>query len=880
MPRPLLACLLACLPLAAEPRGEVLPVLRCPPVAQPPTIDGRLDDPCWTQAVVSGPFVTPSGAAATYVTTVRLAHDAAKFYLAVECADPDPGKLVSAHTQRDSDVYLDDCVEVFVDGDLDFRTYHHFLVNPGNVQRDESGDLEGSPQYDVGWNQVWPSATRRTDKGWVVELALPLAPLGIPLTPEPVIGLNVCRSSATGGLSCLAPTHGGFHDPHRHAMVVLAQGAAPVAVEPGGLEPLLDASPGRHEATLAAPSGLKAEWRTYTGRGLRTSTFVTQPGSALSWDLGGAGSLNLCLILRDAAGQVVAVHNVVVQVPLVYNVALGHRLPAPSWLSLWWAESMHKVMPDRTAPPDRDEAAEMSCAGNEVEACQVVVRAQGGASVTVEPPLFRGPRASIPAGRVRLYRVACVNVDEPTDAYGGTGRYPDPLLPVTGSVPVAEGENTVLWVQVSVPKRQPRGRYEGALVLRAEGKEPVRVPIRLRVYGFDLTDETHTATAYGLGPDWEYLHVSDRAQQEEVFVKYLQAFREHRLSPYEPFAFHPMRYELLGQGEAITVSHDFADFDQAAARYLDEWKLNGFNFPAMPGSIAGHERFTPEYNRLHKLIYGPMTEHLREKGWLSKAYSYWYDEPEEAAYPYVVAGMDLLGRDCPGLTRLITEQIEPGLVGHVDLWCPVLSNYQPKLAPERQQRGELVWWYVCTGPRSPYPNNFIDHPGLHHRIRFWMMEKYGVTGSLYWATTYWRGKDSKLRNPWEAGMSVSPDGGYWGNGDGMLLYPACGEPAAAPCLDGPVVTQRIEILRDGLEDREYFWSLRQLVARALRMGGRATGRGRSTRVSQALSAAYEALGSPDRLAESLTQFDHDPAHLLAERAAMAEALEALTPALR
>ena len=61
-----------------------------------------------------------------------------------------------------------------------------------------------------------------------------------------------------------------------------------------------------------------------------------------------------------------------------------------------------------------------------------------------------------------------------------------------------------------------------------------------------------------------------------------------------------------------------------------------------------------------------------------------------------------------------------------------------------------------------------------------MMKKYGVTGSLYWATTYYHGAKGVLRNPWTSAMSVSPEGSMWGNGDGMLLYPPVREPAKEP----------------------------------------------------------------------------------------------------
>ena len=244
----------------------------------------------------------------------------------------------------------------------------------------------------------------------------------------------------------------------------------------------------------------------------------------------------------------------------------------------------------------------------------------------------------------------------------------------------------------------------------------------------------------------------------------------------------------------------------------------------------------------------------------------------------MIDGMDIIKRHCPGLTRLLTEQPEPALAGHVDLWVPVLSMYKEAACRARQAAGDQVWWYVCCGPRAPHPNNFIDHPAINHRIRFWMMEKYGVTGSLYWATTYWYGKGNVLRNPWTSAMSVSPDGGTWGNGDGMLLYPACRAPSEKAVVAGPVPSIRIEMLREGLEDREYFWLLKESVKKLEEAAPNAAGDIRK-QCDDALALAKQALAAPDRLATSLTEYTKDPADLYRERDALAGAIEAVQAAL-
>ena len=62
--------------------------------------------------------------------------------------------------------------------------------------------------------------------------------------------------------------------------------------------------------------------------------------------------------------------------------------------------------------------------------------------------------------------------------------------------------------------------------------------------------------------------------------------------------------------------------------------------------------------------------------------------------------------------------------------------------------------------------------------------------------------------------------GYWGNGDGRFLYPPnrAGAADRRKYLAGPVSSIRWEMLREGLEDYEYFAILQQEIAKARAAG--------------------------------------------------------------
>lgn len=346
--------------------------------------------------------------------------------------------------------------------------------------------------------------------------------------------------------------------------------------------------------------------------------------------------------------------------------------------------------------------------------------------------------------------------------------------------------------------------------------------------------------------------------------------------------------ELAAIPEAV---FDFAAWDVAMRRATDDYHFNTFRL-GVPGLGGGtfHERYepellgfaesTPQYQGAMQSFLGQMQTHLREQGWLDEAFVYWFDEPDPKDYEFVSNGFGKLKRWAPEIRRMLTEQIEPGLIGGPNIWCPLTPSYDEKLAAERRAVGESFWWYVCTGPKAPYCTLFIDHPATEMRVWLWQTWQRDIAGVLVWDTNYWTSSSAypdpaHPQNPyddpmgWVSGYST-PDGSKqpWGNGDGRFLYPpeaaANGRPTN-PVMDAPVSSIRLEMLRDGLEDYEYLCVLRALLAKKREI------------LSAAHYAEYSALLTiPPTITSSLTTFTLDPAPLEQHRAAVAHAIEELT----
>ncbi|MCS6829291.1 MAG: DUF6067 family protein [Armatimonadota bacterium] len=570
----------------------------------------------------------------------------------------------------------------------------------------------------------------------------------------------------------------------------------------------------------------------------------------------------------------------------------GYPLSAPTGFGeVWWCEGAWKVGRDRPAPSGKPSSAiSIEAARGEFEPAQLVLRARQANTVleSLSVSDLVGARTRISASQVQLYEVATVQVEHPSDSLGAPGEYPDPLPPLKTPLALPQERNQAIWILVHVPQSAVAGDYKGTLTVQTN-KGKITVPLKVTVFDFALPKSPTLRSGFGINP-WNikrYHHLESPDQEKQVWELYMRSFAEHRIAPYSFYAHAPIHVRFEGEGAEKRVIVDFSEFDRAAHYYLDEVGFNAFVLPLQgmgggtfherwEGEFGGFKAGTPEYERLWGDYVRQIEAHLREKGWLEKAYVYWFDEPEPRDYEFVIQGMQRLKRHAPGIRRMLTEQPEPPLYGHVDLWCGLTPEWTREKTEERKKAGEEVWWYICTGPRAPYIGLFIEHPGVEMRLWGWQTWQYGIQGILIWETTYWTSPTAfpnTLQNPWEDPMSyVSgygvPEGSkqFWGNGDGRFLYPPRRDPNIQhpPAIEPPSSSIRWENLRDGVEDYEYFVILQKHLERL---------RGKAP--SSLIAEAEKLLQVPEDISRDLTNFTKDPRPLLEHRSKIARMIERL-----
>ncbi len=193
--------LLAVMAGCGGPGGD-LPRYVCRYSSEAPRVDGRLDEPAWQRAAVMELVRADNGSAPRQPTTVRAFWTDNHLCIGFQCVDND---IWAATDQHDGDIYEHEVVEVFVDSNLDGKSYLElevspnntvldmFVLNPGGGRRfqamreyESAGlmtatTLEGSLGSGKGRGAVG-------DRGWTVEIAIPFESLVLASDLPPLPG--------------------------------------------------------------------------------------------------------------------------------------------------------------------------------------------------------------------------------------------------------------------------------------------------------------------------------------------------------------------------------------------------------------------------------------------------------------------------------------------------------------------------------------------------------------------------------------------------------------------------------------------------------------------------------------------------------------------
>ena len=524
------------------------------------------------------------------------------------------------------------------------------------------------------------------------------------------------------------------------------------------------------------------------------------------------------------------------------TLLLSSFRPTPTPGLVWWTtHALEKIVPAQHQPESAARGVKISAARNEFEPFQVVLRAEDRdiSGLDIEVTDLRGPNSVIPANKyVTVYLERYVYLSKPSSATGGTGEWPDPLIPRVDRyenekrnafpVNLVAGRTQPFWVDVYVPPSAAPGSYHGEIRVTTGGKPEVSIPLDLQVWDFQLPSTSSLITTFGFsGNTAVHAHFGKYTKDREIYELtslYEKAALWHRISLDGSAAVMP---GVSVQDGHVNLRWDL--YDATVGPFLNgtvfsaDQPLQGAKATSVtlhtPPSLSSSERQVEFWRQSAK--------HFREKGWFDRMFNYLWDEPKTNDFPAMIQMGKLVRSADPNVKNLVTAPLHPAWSDVIDIWTPLINCFERKPNHEdfcdpnanrsaydgELAKGKQLWWYQSCGSHGCFivggdyfrgwPSYTIDDSPVANRIMEWMSWKYGIHGELYFNMDEGYGKNS---DPWKE-VNL-----FGGNGDGTLFYP--GRPdMVGGATNIPIESIRLKLIREGLEDYEYLAMLTNLLGR-------------------------------------------------------------------
>ena len=495
------------------------------------------------------------------------------------------------------------------------------------------------------------------------------------------------------------------------------------------------------------------------------------------------------------------------------------------------------------------EHHEMAMARNEFEGFQVLVYPMGG---TLEGVSFEWtdlvdpktgatiPKADIECFRQDVFRLHAKGNGKIGDWYfhGVNFDVPDPLV-TASPVDLRPHLSTPFWFNVRTRPATKAGTYKSTVTVKPKNAPPRPLQLTVKVWDYAIPEKWNFET---MGQTcWGYIQRAyGKKMTPQMRRKYTDFLLDHRFSPTQQYI--------------DTLSPRLDEIPYCIERGMSTIYLSG-NFTGNIGRLK--ERY----------------EAVKKLGLIHKALVYIGDETKD--WKKMRERSDAIRKACPELMIMIGGSFpRPELEGIIDIFDPQIDRRTNRvyslpadqmlpMVKKTQARGEKFFWYVAAGPMLPCPNVQMEEPLVAARLLFWMTWKFGVTGFEYYCYNIWSHNIPQGGKRWPD-APFTPWG--WGNtnGDGMLFYPG---------PDGPFSSVRFENIRDGIEDWESHYVLRDYVeALALKKGA-----SRATQPDPLLAKAHQLLKVPDELCPmDFVSWSWEPEVLLKAHRELGETIEALT----
>lgn len=395
----------------------------------------------------------------------------------------------------------------------------------------------------------------------------------------------------------------------------------------------------------------------------------------------------------------------------------------------------------------------------------------------------------------RFYEMLPFVTKKPSYRGAPVGTHYDPLIQKS-RICVAPGGTWILG-ELELPSSAAAGSFDGKVVLN----ESASIPLKLKLWDLDMPDQP-SVSLYSELTTWFLLlgHYGKWNEGEEDLArKYIRRMELHRMYPIK----HWQKIPSL-QGSGLDLA---STFFKPVVETLPEWARISVPFQ-WPIKVAPS---TETY-------FSEMSKELKRAKVRDRSFVYLWDEPQKEQWKDLLSALRMAKRAAPDLKVLVTTTYKPELENLVDIFVPVMdqfdrSGFPPVAAYEKlAKKGKEFWLYnSCMSHgcgndhESGSPDWMIDRPGAHVRVLGWLAHHFGVKNLLYYSVNNGYQHFPSGRDPWVDQWDFS------GNGDGTLFYP--GRPGLHGLSDhAPIDSLRLKLWRQSSYDADYVQMIRDSKA--------------------------------------------------------------------
>lgn len=390
------------------------------------------------------------------------------------------------------------------------------------------------------------------------------------------------------------------------------------------------------------------------------------------------------------------------------------------------------------------------------------------------------------------------------------GWYPDPILPLQSVKSIPENEVLPLWIKTDVSSTAPAGTYKGELTINSD-QGTKKLNIELEVWDFQLPKTSDfrmlsqfirlNSMSQFMPPKTPASSFNERSNQlTERFENWMLSYK---LQPGNIYSSRPPQWDTKRLRELVdlglnAINLSYIKIDRNNANNYNEaeyWKI-------VETQIENIKKYIPT---------------LKESGvWDNNdvlKYIFLFDEWPGKNIDIVYKTAARLKKEFPTVKLMttatdVTYGINKKDGDLIDIWIPhvdvLQSNkmYMDYARTENRQFG----WYFAVGAYAPYPNFWLENEVIQSRISMGALSYiYNTPIFVYWAVNRWFNNNprSLVKGPktlWKPD-SYGNKAKNIANGEGSIFYARVSNDNLGV---EPVSTLRMENVRDGIEDYEYY----------------------------------------------------------------------------